>query len=263
MDKLAALKARVAAAVGSTSTNRGLAVELHPALSDLGSSKPLYEQKKRTESRSNPYLEAAPASLGPTGKERPTRSLQFNPKGKYIQQGNALRRQAALEAMKARIAEQTRKAGIDEIPSEKNFVVEAPPDVEWFDESYFPEGRNYSHFSDSEFTQLIERVCGSDGLISDLIQHPIPIEPPQDKLIPDAKPLYMTRQEQKKLRRQRRMAAMKESQAKQRLGLEPTPKPKVKLSSLMRVLGNEAIQDPTAVEARVHKEIAERHQQHT
>lgn len=30
----------------------------------------------------------------------------------------------------------------------------------------------------------------------------------------------------------------------------------------MRVLGNEAIQDPTAVEARVHKEIAERHQQH-
>ena len=55
-----------------------------------------------------------------------------------------------------------------------------------------------------------------------------------------------------------RMAALKEQQAKERLGLVPTPAPKVKLGNMMRVLGEEAVKDPTAVEARVNREIAER-----
>ena len=54
------------------------------------------------------------------------------------------------------------------------------------------------------------------------------------------------------------MAALKEQQAKERLGLVPTPAPKVKLGNMMRVLGEEAVKDPTAVEARVNREIAER-----
>jgi U4/U6 small nuclear ribonucleoprotein PRP3 len=36
----------------------------------------------------------------------------------------------------------------------------------------------------------------------------------------------------------------------------------VKKGNLMRVLGEEAVKDPTAVEARVNREIAERHQKH-
>ncbi|KAI5308598.1 hypothetical protein KEM55_005325, partial [Ascosphaera atra] len=36
----------------------------------------------------------------------------------------------------------------------------------------------------------------------------------------------------------------------------------VKKSNLMRVLGEEAVKDPTAVEARVNREIAERHDKH-
>lgn len=58
------------------------------------------------------------------------------------------------------------------------------------------------------------------------------------------------------------MADLKEVQAKQRLGLEPVPAPKVKLGNLMRVLGEEAVKDPTAVEARVNREIAERANKH-
>lgn len=58
------------------------------------------------------------------------------------------------------------------------------------------------------------------------------------------------------------MADLKEQQAKIRLGLEPAPPPKVKKGNLMRVLGEEAVKDPTAVEARVNREIAERHQKH-
>ncbi|KAJ2966290.1 hypothetical protein NUW58_g10696 [Xylaria curta] len=74
--------------------------------------------------------------------------------------------------------------------------------------------------------------------------------------------MYLTSDEQAKLRRQRRMADLKEEQAKIRLGLVPAPPPKIKKGNLMRVLGEEAVKDPTAVEARVNREIADRHAKH-
>jgi U4/U6 small nuclear ribonucleoprotein PRP3 len=46
------------------------------------------------------------------------------------------------------------------------------------------------------------------------------------------------------------------------VGLVPAPPPKIKKGNLMRVLGEEAVKDPTAVEARVNREIAERHAKH-
>lgn len=49
---------------------------------------------------------------------------------------------------------------------------------------------------------------------------------------------------------------------KVRLGLEPPPEPKVKIGNLMRVLGNDAIQDPTKMEAHVRKQIADRLKKH-
>ena len=101
-----------------------------------------------------------------------------------------------------------------------------------------------------------------DSVITIYIQHPVLLEPPQDKNIPAPKPMYLTPKEQAKIRRQRRMADLKEQQAKIRLGLEPVPAPKVKKSNLMRVLGEDAVKDPTAVEARVNREIAERAQKH-
>lgn len=42
----------------------------------------------------------------------------------------------------------------------------------------------------------------------------------------------------------------------------PPDAPKVKIANLMRVLGNEAIQDPTKVESMVRKQMAERQDQH-
>ncbi|KAF2965815.1 hypothetical protein GQX73_g7761 [Xylaria multiplex] len=288
--KLAALKARVSAAIGSSKAKGGLNVGLHPALEDLGQWKPgarsgdsdsklgfkpsSAPQPKRQkaldlsgpsaeEIKSNPYYDA---SLGaPTVKPRQSRQLIFNQKGKYIQQATALRRQAALEALKKKIAAQTRKAGIDEdIDVEKNFV----------------------NYDDIDNPSAI-KIDTEDAIITSYIQHPVAIEPPQDRHIPAPKPMYLTSQEQAKLRRQRRMADLKEEQAKIRckcshgvlypqpaklvypisladlaLGLVPAPPPKIKKGNLMRVLGEEAVKDPTAVEARVNREIADRHVKH-
>lgn len=235
--RLAALKARVSAAIGSSKAKGGLNVGLHPALEDLGQwkpsikssasgngSKPAFKPSSATqhkqpkaidlsgpspeEIKNNPYYDA---SLGlPAAKPRQSRQLVFNQKGKYIQQANALRRQAALEALKKKIAAQTRKAGIDEdIDVEKNFVVEAPPDIEWWDEGLV-NGNNYDNIDDPSTL----KIDAEDTIITSYIQHPVAIEPPQDQHIPAPKPMYLTSNEQAKLRRQRRMADLKEEQAK-------------------------------------------------
>jgi U4/U6 small nuclear ribonucleoprotein PRP3 len=64
------------------------------------------------------------------------------------------------------------------------------------------------------------------------------------------------------MRRQNRRETIKEKAEKIRLGLEKPPEPKLKISNLMRVLGTDAIQDPTKMEAVVRKQMAERAQKH-
>ena len=188
------------------------------------------------------------------GGERKSKQLIFNQKGKFMAQANALRQQARLEEMKRRIAAETRKVEIEEA-SDKAFLVPAPPDVEWWDEGMLPENQGgYTSCLDEDRNT----ISTSNSIITALIQHPVMLQAPQDKLIPAPKPLMLTQTEQKKLRRQRRMADMKEEQAKIRLGLIEPPAPKVKKSNMMRVLGEQAVKDPTAVEARVNREIAAR-----
>ncbi|KAK3058135.1 U4/U5/U6 small nuclear ribonucleoprotein prp3 [Extremus antarcticus] len=224
--------------------------------------------------KANPYLPAgedgeqqAPqfdaAIYDPTiavrkGGERKSKQLVFNQKGKFMAQANALRQQARLEDMKRRIAAETRKVEIEEA-SDKSFLVPAPPEVEWWDEGLLPESQNsYTDCLDPDRN----KISVEDSIITALIQHPVQLAPPQDRFIPAPKPLMLTQQEQKKLRRQRRMADMKEEQAKIRLGLIEPPAPKVKKNNMMRVLGEQAVKDPTAVEARVNKEIAQRASEH-
>lgn len=209
------------------------------------------------EIKANPYFDASlvGAAAG-SARPRQSRQLIFNQKGKYVAQAAALRRQAQLEAMKKRIAEQARKANLDE-ENEKVFIVAEPPDVEWWDEGLL-EDKNYESLDNPSKT----KIDSADSIITVYIQHPVQLEPPQDKNAPTPKAMYLTKTEQAKLRRQRRMAEHKEQQAKIRLGLEPPPPPKVKKSNLMRVLGEQAVKDPTAVEARVNREIAERAAKH-
>ncbi|KAL8709415.1 MAG: hypothetical protein Q9220_005798 [cf. Caloplaca sp. 1 TL-2023] len=213
------------------------------------------------ETRNNPYFDPSLGAKTATLRSRGSKQLVFNQKGKYIQQVAALRRQAALEAMKKRIAESSRKAGIDEdLDTEKAFLVSPPPEIEWWDEgllstpSYPPSLDNYSNSG--------TKIDTPDTIITLYVQHPVALNPPQDPKMPPPKPMHLTSKEQAKIRRQRRMADLKEQQAKVRLGLEPPEPPKVKRSNLMRVLGEEAVKDPTAVEARVGREIAARLHKH-
>ena len=60
-----------------------------------------------------------------------------------------------------------------------------------------------------------------------MVEHPIQMKPPTDPVKPVPLPLFLTKAEQKKLRRQNRREAWKEEQEKIRLGLVAPPEPKV------------------------------------
>lgn len=210
------------------------------------------------ETRNNPYFDASLGAQTATLKSRKPKQLVFNQKGKYIQQAAALRRQADLEAMKKRIAESSRKVGIDEdLDTEKGFLVEKPPDIEWWDEGLVKDP-NYESID----SPICLKLDPTDSIVTVYIQHPVALEPPSQQLLTVQKPLPLTHKEQAKVRRQRRMADLKEEQAKIRLGLVPAPPPKVKLGNLMRVLGEEAVRDPTKVEAQVREQVASREKAH-
>lgn len=260
LDRLAALKARVAAATNLSKAKRdprddgGKANERVAHIKWDGDSEssqsrgPIATKYHRTSVSSNrhvgqaeerkpginPYYTPTAADHSAGSRQRVPRRLVFNQKGRYIQQANALRRQAALESMKKRIAEQTRKVGINEdLDVEKNFVVDEPPKIEWWDEGLVS-GTRYEQMDDPEAL----KIHTSDTIITELIQHPVALEPPQDRQKPDAKAMFLTSKEQAKIRRQSRRAELKERQAKVRLGLLPPPPSKVKKGNLMLVLGD-------------------------
>lgn len=94
------------------------------------------------------------------------------------------------------------------------------------------------------------------------VEHPEPFDPPAEPAPPPPQPLKLTKKEQKKLRTQRRLAKEKDRQEMIRQGLLEPPKPKVKMSNLMKVLGSEAVQDPTRLEMEIRTAAAEREQAH-
>lgn len=116
--------------------------------------------------------------------------------------------------------------------------------------------QSYSDVTEGQFSVRGEKV-------TIYVEHPVPIEPPAEPAPPPPQPLKLTKKEQKKLRTQRRLAKEKDRQEMIRQGLLEPPKPKVKMSNLMKVLGAEATQDPTKLEHEIRSAAAEREQAHT
>jgi U4/U6 small nuclear ribonucleoprotein PRP3 len=161
-----------------------------------------------------------------------------------------------------------------------------PPDIEWWDAVYLSAARAKEYTAAHSlvgkkaaakaaaaaepsatiapapifsYRELSFDMCRTAALV----QHPVPVTP-----LPDAdagtggapKPLalMLTAAERKKLRRQTRAEKHKFLLDQQKLGLLPPPEPKVKLGNMMRVLKDAAVADPSAVEARVRAQVAER-----
>ena len=115
---------------------------------------------------------------------------------------------------------------------------------------------------EAELAASYAELALSNSKTVQYVEHPVPIQPAIDLNAPRAMPLMLTKKERKRIRRQRRAEREKEKQDKVRLGLLPPPAPKVKISNLMRVLGTEAVADPTKIENEVRKQMEERQRNH-
>ncbi|GLB39198.1 putative PRP3-domain-containing protein [Lyophyllum shimeji] len=209
----------------------------------------------------NPYAAASVKDTGFEGapRERAGRTFKFNPKGKYVALANQARQESQLEALKQRIAESARKAGLDgEMGVEKTIKRAPPPTAEWWDAALLP-NKNYD---DLALGMEKLNIHTPDSPITIYIQHPIPIPAPGDKNKVELKPLMLTKKEQKKMRKLRRAQELQDKRDRIRMGLLPPDPPKVGLKNLMKVLTSDAIQDPTRVEARVRREVAQRKHTH-
>lgn len=237
-----------------------------PATSSIGvDEKPVPLPKPK-----NPYLASSDAehAEGPKPKSM-HRALQFHRPGKYILEAEQVRRDEQMNALKERIEASARKAGIrdDLIGDERILRRPEPPVAEWWDMALLPT-KSYDDVPDRTVSKsgpyppnmpLIEH---EESPIDHLVQHPIPIPPPTANIKVQPHGVILTKQEMKKMRRQRRAVEQQDKRDRIKMGLLPPDPPKVKLANLMRVLGNEAIADPTKVEARVRREVAARQEMH-
>ncbi|XP_070767828.1 U4/U6 small nuclear ribonucleoprotein Prp3 [Enoplosus armatus] len=195
-----------------------------------------------------------------TPAQRPRRSFKFHDQGRFEKIAQRIRTKAQLERLQCEIAQAAKKTGIQAstklalIAPKKEIGEWEVPNIEWWDSFILPSNIDIS--PDTKFEEL--ELFG----VTNLVEHPAQISPPVDTDKPVTLGVYLTKKEQKKLRRQTRREGQKEVQEKVRLGLMPPPEPKVRISNLMRVLGTEAVQDPTKVEAHVRAQMAKRQKAH-
>ena len=233
----------------------GLAIGLHPSL--VGKDKGKGKQAQRVETgdkvyfdeQDNPYLVYYNPNAPPEGMARRRRGLNFTHtmhSRPAMEAANKIRQKAAVEALKKDM-----EAKVDVASAEteeevliKAYSVQEPAELEFWDED----------FADAD--------PDTNPQITHLVLIPIFIEPPQNKL--EHKPLvfHLTQKESKKLRRMHRREKWQDEQAKIRLGLVPTPAPKLTHKNVMRVMSDVAIKNPTLVEQMVNEQIEERREKH-
>lgn len=254
----------------------------NPYLAHLESSESA-KQKKKPEDGYDPLLASLMSQKTERQMRRKQAALSFVPQGKYLHQGERIRQEYEEKQAKLRAEEEARRreeerkqrelakygeigiAPTDGIINERNIRPSRPPIVEWWDEPLLS-SVNISSYAD--FLANIDQDTTTQTVkypqaITHYIQHPVLLSSPDvtDKQTPTLK-LHLTKKETKRLRKNARAERLKEKQDRIRLGLDPAPPPKVKLSNLMSVLTNESISNPTLIEQRVRQEVAERQRIH-
>ena len=220
--------------------------------------------------RANPYFD--PRMKATVNVTRKSRSLNFH--GIDRKAGTFAK---AAERGRARVAEQefleemaksgklgpsgaSAAAGTAALDQDSNAVVlgarsqqkkklDLVPDIEWWDAPFVA---SYDDVTGGKF------VIRGDK-ITHLQEHPVQIEPPTERGAAEPTvPLYLTKQERKKLRTKNRVERQRDLQEQIRMGLVPAPDNKLKISNFMKSLVSDAVSDPTQIEADVRKQMKER-----
>ncbi len=142
-------------------------------------------------------------------------------------------------------------------------------EIEWWDEALLPKEIR----ADKSAGKLPPSTCTTEALYSvctleaclthKYIQHPPPsVGYGSPSLNNVAMPIYLTKRERKRVRRQNRFEKEQDKRDKIALGLMPPPAPKMKLSNFMAILGEKAVADPSKMENLVRAEVSDRYEKH-
>jgi U4/U6 small nuclear ribonucleoprotein PRP3 len=129
---------------------------------------------------------------------------------------------------------------------------------------------------ETERQALVERCFQAASLdhvkTAKLVQHPVPVHGPRDPQTATTSStqqqqqrtltLHLTKKERKKQRKLRRGEKLRDIQDLQAAGLIPAPEPRLTLSNFMKVLGDQAVMDPSQMEAKVNQQIQARRLKH-
>ncbi|CUS07589.1 unnamed protein product [Tuber aestivum] len=152
---------------------------------------------------------------------RISQALALNQKGKYIGKENTLRPSWLGDSLSH---------------------CEPPPKIERWDRGL----TTASSYEAITLESLL--ISAADGIVTQYVQHSVLLAP-WDQLAPPMEPFRLTKKDQKKVRRRQRQRLRPKSKASEiptRPGTPPPPN--LKESNLIRVFGEEAVNDPAAVE---------------
>jgi U4/U6 small nuclear ribonucleoprotein PRP3 len=112
------------------------------------------------------------------------------------------------------------------------------------------------------FDSCFEQASLMNSKTSALVQHIVPIHPPNYIESNQPPVLHLTKKELKRQRKLRRQAKQRELQDLQAAGLVPAPEPRLTLRNFIQVLGDQAYVDPSHMEQKVTEQMAKREQAH-
>ncbi|NXP26719.1 PRPF3 protein, partial [Scytalopus superciliaris] len=205
------------------------------------------KEKPSEDMESNTYFDPR-VSITPAQRQK--RTFKFHEKGKFEKIAQRLRTKAQLEKLQAEISQAARKTGIHTstklalITPKKELKEGEIPEIEWWDSYIIPNGLDLKGGTSSKRDEYFG--------ITNLVEHPAQLNPPgEGQAGPDA----TTRAQSSS------HAASGSSPCSLTLALL-SHSLAVRISNLMRVLGTEAVQDPTKVEAHVRAQMAKRQKAH-
>ncbi|NXW51207.1 PRPF3 protein, partial [Nyctiprogne leucopyga] len=208
------------------------------------------KEKPSEDMESNTYFDPR-VSITPAQRQK--RTFKFHEKGKFEKIAQRLRTKAQLEKLQAEISQAARKTGIHTstklalITPKKELKEGEIPEIEWWDSYIIPNGLDLKGGTSSKRDEYFG--------ITNLVEHPAQLNPPgiASVLLDFAVKLDT------KYSGQPTLGGVNQC-AKHHF---PSPISfAVRISNLMRVLGTEAVQDPTKVEAHVRAQMAKRQKAH-
>ncbi|NWW70041.1 PRPF3 protein, partial [Climacteris rufus] len=209
------------------------------------------KEKPSEDMESNTYFDPR-VSITPAQRQK--RTFKFHEKGKFEKIAQRLRTKAQLEKLQAEISQAARKTGIHTstklalITPKKELKEGEIPEIEWWDSYIIPNGLDLKGGTTSKRDEYFG--------ITNLVEHPAQLNPPGTAQLGSfgcssspSPTAGSSRSHLFQLLCHSCVQLLSHSLA-------------VRISNLMRVLGTEAVQDPTKVEAHVRAQMAKRQKAH-